>query len=59
MAKMTALKTHNFFFIVLLLLVSVAFFSLIQPYYAAIIWAVILALILSVTGEINRLVAGA
>jgi predicted PurR-regulated permease PerM len=45
MAKMTALKTHNFFFIVLLLLVSVAFFSLIQPYYAAIIWAVILALI--------------
>ena len=42
---MTALKTHNFFFIVLLLLVSVAFFSLIQPYYAAIIWAVILALI--------------
>lgn len=45
MAKMTALKTHNFFFIILLLLVSLAFFSLIQPYYSAIIWAVILALI--------------
>lgn len=42
---MTALKTHNFFFIILLLLVSLAFFSLIQPYYSAIIWAVILALI--------------
>lgn len=42
---MSTLKSNQFFFIVLLLLVSMAFFSLIQPYYSAIIWAVILALI--------------
>lgn len=42
---MTTLKSNNFFFTILLLLVSVAFFTLIQPYYSAIIWAVILALI--------------
>lgn len=39
------MKINNFFFIVLLLLVSLAFFSLIQPYYSAIIWSVILTLI--------------
>ncbi|WP_437890702.1 AI-2E family transporter [Phytobacter sp. V91] len=42
---MTTLKVNYLFFILLLLLVSVAFFSLILPYYSAIIWAVILALI--------------
>ena len=42
---MTTLKSNNFFFTILLSLVSVAFFTLIQPYYSAIIWAVILALI--------------
>ncbi|NCF07786.1 MULTISPECIES: AI-2E family transporter [Kosakonia] len=42
---MSTLKSNQFFFIILLLLVSVAFFGLIQPYYSAIIWAIILALI--------------
>lgn len=45
MARKITLKINNFFFIVLLLLVSLAFFSLIQPYYSAIIWSVILTLI--------------